>query len=104
MKWTKAKDYYPEDWQLGRVIGTTIKFPLMFAPHLICDAAGKTYKIEDIEWMQESNEPVFSLEDMRKSWEDGEFNGVYNFQQNLGSKDAATFKDFMKEQYKISIP
>ncbi len=74
---------------------------------------GKIEYLGDSEWWnknvakwldEESNDPVFSLEDMRKSWEDGEFNGVYNFQQNLGSKDAATFKDFMKEQYKIEIP
>jgi hypothetical protein len=98
MKWTKAKDYYPEDWQLGRVIGTTIKFPLMFAPHLICDAAGKTYKIEDIEWMQESNDPVFSLEDMKSCWI---MCDELHSERSGHCLPAKFYKEFMKSKYNI---
>lgn len=59
---------------------------------------------EILEWLdEESNEPVFSLEDMRKCWLDGVFNGVCDYQENKSYKDAVTFKDYMKEEYNIDI-
>jgi hypothetical protein len=98
MKWTLAKDYYPEDWQLGRVIGTTIKFPIMFAPHLICDTSGKTYKIDEIEWMQESNDPVFSLEDMKLCWI---MCDELHSERSGHCLPAKFYKEFMKTKYNI---
>lgn len=52
MQWIKVSDHYPEGWQLGRVDGK--KLPLMFAPHVIADVSGKTYKREQVEYFAES--------------------------------------------------
>ncbi len=45
----------------------------------------------------------FSIDDMRKCWDDGVFNGVWNYQQNKSKNEEATFNDFMKEEYNIDI-
>lgn len=67
MAWIKATDKYPEDWQLCRIVGTNKKFPAMFATHVIADFAGKTYRKDQIEWLDES-EHSFTISDIILVW------------------------------------
>lgn len=51
--WVKASIKRPTGWQLSRKTGSNDRMPLKFAINVIVDITGKTYKSEDIEWLDE---------------------------------------------------
>lgn len=112
MKWTKATDKYPEQVQLARVIGTCNNFPAMFATHVIADFTGKTYRKDQIEWLDPaSNDPVFSLGDMKNAFDSGKHAGemetlFHNTDQislEQISRVTRSFDVFMDNEYKINV-
>lgn len=50
----KSVDQDVDGWKLCRVKGTTEQMPLMIAPNVIVDFAGKTYKREELEYVGQS--------------------------------------------------
>lgn len=67
MPWIKAVDKNADGFKLARLVGSDKSFPAMFATHVIAGADGKTYKKEDIEWLDES-EPSFTISDIIFVW------------------------------------
>lgn len=57
--WVSVSIKRPDGWQLCRFTGFTPTFPLKFAPHVICDFAGKTYDGDTpgIEWLDPESAP-----------------------------------------------
>jgi hypothetical protein len=112
MKWIKATDRLPANNNMVHINYSTDKTKFMLTGYYdpiqhkwFRQSTNELDWAPNLEWLdEESNEPVFSLEDMRKCWEDGAFNGVCDYQENKSYKDAVTFKDFMKEEYKIDLP
>lgn len=54
VRWVKASDKRPEGWQLARLIDSGKRFPAMFSTHVIAGIDGKTYRPEEVEWLDES--------------------------------------------------
>ena len=99
MSWVKAIDKYSDSVQLCRVVGSEKQFPAMFAPHVICDFTGKTYKKEDIEWFDIS-QPSFGLLDMQKAYKAGQ---IYGFEKCGSGITSESFDKFIKLDYNMDI-
>jgi len=96
-KWVKASIKWPEDWKLARKIGTNKSMPILFAPHVIADVSGETYKPDEIEWLDEE-EISFTLDDMKQAYNSG---AIYGFEKCGSGISNETFKVFIKNEYNI---
>jgi len=77
MSWVKASDKFPfMDWHISRIVGTEKRFPALYTTNVIAGIDGKTYKRDEIEWL-ETRDVSFSLQDMKDAclaganWGDG---------------------------------
>lgn len=96
MPWIKAIDKYPDGFKLARKIGDDKSMPVMFAPHVIAGADGKTYKKEDLEYF-DTTEPSFTIDDIKGAWHNG-----YDVGAAISNPDK-TFESYVKEEYNINI-
>jgi len=85
--WRKPSDKYPDKWQLCRIVGEEETFPLMFSMNIICDLSGKTYRRQEVEWLDIS-ETSFTKQDMMIAYDAG---------WDVGTGNYGAFHLFMKK-------